>query len=199
MKRHSIFMTVCLLFALVAVPMGLRAQDGDEGVFDSDLFDRIQSDVISFDTDNNAEFTGNVKLDGEMFNLECSQLIVRASNDQISAKGKPVKITQDEMWAECRNFEYNIATGRSVLTGNPVIYQRKNGRIAKVSGDIITITQDKDGESSVNVNMEKGSNRTPTLEWIDDPKEKEKSKKTSKKSSKKVTSPELIKLPMGDI
>lgn len=184
-----------ILLPLMAIMTltGGRALAQDETVFDSDLFDQVEADEISFDEQNNAQFNGNVVLKGEL-NVRCNSLSVISAKDQIVAKGSPVEIEQQDIEASCRLFEYNMKTKGAKLTGDPIIYQKREGGTLVTQGDIITITSKDNGKVSLNVDMKEGSNRRPTVKFVPDEKKK---KDDGEKGTPamKIESPDILKLP----
>jgi lipopolysaccharide export system protein LptA len=169
-------------------------------VFGSDFFEKIKAEKISYDTSGALHLLGRVVFKGSNLTLDCDEMRADPEKKVMVATGTPVKIKQGDMQAECRRYHYDIEKRTSRLEGRPVIYQRQAGKMTKIEGDIITIVQDENGKSSVNITMLKDSNRVPTVEVIKDessapPLPKNKSNSPRKVNDKDKKGLEMIKLP----
>lgn len=115
----------------------------------------INSDVLRLDfNQHTGVFTGNVVVTGADFELKTTELTIYMSGPQnkierMVARGK-VTITQPDRNASSDEAEYTVATDRMLLTGSPVVTQKRN----RVIGNSIALylnsnRMEVDGRSKV--------------------------------------------------
>jgi lipopolysaccharide export system protein LptA len=88
----------------------------------------------------------NVRVVTKDFSLACDTLTYLAADNQATALGSPVHLTQPGLDATCQKLELFPAEGKSILTGNPVI-KRDQGpgkEPTTIRGRKITIIQRPD-------------------------------------------------------
>lgn len=161
-------------------------------------FDKLAAETIEYTPDGGLHMIGNVVFKSSQLSLESRDLTLNKETKVLVATGGPVKITQGNVNAECRNFNYNIDKKQSRLTGNPFIIQKnKDGSTTRIKGDVIVISQSANGQASVSVQSKSG--QSEIVKGEGDKKQPEK-KGRSTTPAKKVTpdNQDLIKVPAID-
>lgn len=209
MKKVPVFLILC---AVCILPGRLPAQeDGGEGtpdsaanpftdVFGSD-FERLEAEEIQYSPAGEIRVKGRVELKTAQFEVKANAIDVDPEKNILVATGSPVIIRQGDIRAECKRFVHDIDKQISTLENNPVIYQQqKGGRTTKLSGDIITLFQDDNGDTGFNISMNK-RNPNKLSEIVAIPSKEETAKAEGEKEpARKVDneSVDLIKLPATD-
>jgi hypothetical protein len=131
---------------------------GGEFGEDFDLKVNDKDGTLEWETNEKGEFDRlvakkDVRLKSDKLNVECDVLTYSVGQEHITAFGQPVKLQQADVVATCKNFEYNLKSGKMVLTGNPVVQQKAKGGsgVGKTYGEKITIVQKENGGTKVMV------------------------------------------------
>lgn len=95
---------------------------------------------------------GGVDIKSEQMDLKCDELDIDMKKQKMVAKGKIVRFVQSEVEGTCGRLEYDIETGKTVLTGTPkpmIVQKDANGRITETSANTITIIQTEGGRRDI--------------------------------------------------
>lgn len=95
---------------------------------------------------------GGVDIKSEQMDLQCDELDIDMEKQKMIAKGKLVRFVQGEVEGICGRLEYDIETGKTVLTGSPkpmIVQKDASGRITETSANTITIIQGENGRRDI--------------------------------------------------
>lgn len=195
--------TFILGLLLMVASVGAWAQDSSNDSMgdlfgDGFDFDEIKADSVEYDPSGMVRLTGKVVIKSDQLDVECDELWKKVDSDKMIAIGKPVKIRNADIRAQCNKFTYDLKTKKSVLEeGTPNIIQRNNGKVTKITADIITLFQNKKGEMGFTFKRKENSRNQTKIEVIaseTDPKATAK-KDTKDKEAKKVDKDSLDLIP----
>jgi lipopolysaccharide assembly outer membrane protein LptD (OstA) len=165
-------------------------------------FQRLQSEEFVYSTDGQVRATGNVILKTRQLGLEGNSLFLNPDTNLMTATGSPVRIRQGEVNAECRKFTFDLQKKQSILEDNPVVFQKADDQVTRLTADKIILTQDADGKTGIHMKMDPKNPKGPTVievlpttdsKKLETPKESTEPKKINGSQDIK-----LIKLPGTD-
>lgn len=131
-------------------------------------FNKIQAANVFMEPDGAvrlvADNVHNVIIDSDQMNLNCREVNFNPDTKIMVATGKPVKVEQQQYKAECQVLTYDVDRKTTKLEGKPFIYQNIDGETTKVTADIITLYQGKDGKMGMTLSNSKESTHPVLIE-----------------------------------
>ena len=162
--KHLSALTFFALFTLLAVPQTSSAQDAPAAkeapgqdpltkIFGEGGMDLKCQRMESSMGDQSGELesmrmSGGVDIKSEQMDLKCDDLEIDMEKQMMVAKGKIVRFFQSEVEGTCGRLEYDIESGKTILTGTPkpsIIQKDASGTITQTSANTITIIQAESG------------------------------------------------------